>query len=201
MNIQNIVDFNMFNVFIFVLIVSANFLAEVFPCRLQNLLRNNMLMKHLFGIFTMIFFVVLSNNNSTNTNIFNLIFNSSLLYILFILISKCDVYFFYIILLLLGIAYIINILKQQEMNKNEKGSEKEQKHKFQSKINIYNNITSVLYVLIIIITFIGVILYMGEKKIEYKKKFSYISFFIGKPSCKNISPSTNFSNALKFAFT
>jgi hypothetical protein len=56
-----IVESNIFCIFIFILIVSANFLAEIFPCRLQHLLRSNMLVKHIFGLFTMIFFVVLSS--------------------------------------------------------------------------------------------------------------------------------------------
>ena len=35
---------------------------------------------------------------------------------------------------------------------------------------------------------IGFILYLGEKKIEYKDKFNYITFIFGKPSCTNIFP-------------
>ena len=56
-----VVDSNIFCIFIFFLIISANFLAELFPCRLQYILRNNMVIKHLFGLFSMIFFVVLSS--------------------------------------------------------------------------------------------------------------------------------------------
>ena len=79
---QILVDSNIFCIFIFILIVSANFLAEVFPCRIQHLLRNNMLVKHMFGLFTMIFFVVLSSNVS-DKNIFKIAKTSFLLYILF----------------------------------------------------------------------------------------------------------------------
>ena len=192
-----LVDSNIFCIFIFILIVSANFLAEVFPCRIQHLLRNNMLVKHLFGLFTMIFFVVLSSG-VTEKDILKIVESSLLLYILFILISKSQTYTFYLILILLGVAYIINIMKDRE-KENIKGDEKKDKL-MNEKINNYDNIMYMLYILIIITTIIGVILYMGEKKIEYKNNFNYITFFLGKPSCKGKSPNVNLSNAFKHAF-
>lgn len=191
-----LIDSNIFCIFIFILIVSANFLAEIFPCRIQNLLRSNMLVKHIFGLFTMIFFVVLSSG-ITDKNIFKIVNMSFLLYILFILISKTQIYAFYLILIFLGIAYIINIIKEQE-KENIKSEENDKL--INEKINNYENIMYVLYVLIIITTIIGGLLYMGEKKIEYKNNFNYKTFFFGKPSCKGKSPNVNVINALKHAF-
>jgi hypothetical protein len=192
-----LIDSNIFCIFIFILIVSANFLAEVFPCRIQNVLRSNMLVKHLFGLFTMIFFVVLSSG-VTEKDIFKIAKTSILLYILFILISKSQVYAFYFILVFLGITYIINIMKDKE-KENIKGDEKTDKL-INEKINNYDNIMYMLYLLIIITTIIGVILYIGEKKIEYKNNFNYLTFFLGKPKCKGKSPSVSLSNAFKEAF-
>ena len=56
----DIVSFPLYTIFILVLIISANFLAQLFPCRLQQVFNESMFTKHLFGFFTMIFFVVLS---------------------------------------------------------------------------------------------------------------------------------------------
>jgi hypothetical protein len=100
--------------FVFILIISANFLAEIFPCGLQDLLRNNMIIKHTFGFFTMIFFVVLSHKNK-NRNIYDNIKNSLGLYLIIIIISRCEIHIFYIILIFLGITYIVNILKHDIM--------------------------------------------------------------------------------------
>ena len=207
-----LVDSNIFCIFIFILIISANFLAQIFPCRLQHVLRNNMFIKHVFGLFTMIFFVVLSSEIK-NKNIFNIVNSSFLLYILFILIAKCQIYVFYIILLFLGITYIIHIVKQEEIesskndsnekDSNEKDSnEKDSNEKDSNKErhSIYDNIIYVLYILIIILIILGVIMYMGEKKIEYKKKFDYITFFIGKPLCIGKSPKVNVIESFKNAF-
>lgn len=189
-----LVDSNMFCIFIFILIVSANFLAEIFPCKLQHLLRSNMLVKHIFGLFTMIFFVVLSSGIK-NKNILNIAKSSFLLYILFILISKSQIYAFNFILIFLGITYIINIIKQEKEEKKNVNEEL-----INEKINNYDYITYILYILIIITTIIGVILYMGEKKIEYRNNFNYITFFLGKPHCIGKSPKTNLFKALKYAF-
>jgi hypothetical protein len=203
---NTLIDTKIFSIFIFILIVSANFLAEIFPCRLQNLLRNNMLVKHVFGLFTMIFFVVLSSG-SNDKNIYVIIKRSLLLYIIFIFISKCHLYMFYFIMMFLGIAYIIDIANQYNITKveNIKQNNKElsneelsnEEVEYNKKINNNNNIIYILYVLIFISIFIGIILYMGEKKIEYKNNFNYITFFIGKPKCKGSSPSVDFKNIFK----
>ena len=192
---KNILSSNLFCIFIFILIVSANFLAELFPCRLQYVLRNNMFIKHLFGLFTMIFFVVLSSGIE-NKSIFNITKNAFLLYILFILITKCQIYAFLIILLLLGISYIVHITKQTEIENDEKTEKKDTEKKY----TVYDNIMYVLYILIIITIIVGVILYMGEKKIEYKKNFNYVTFLIGKSLCKGKSPNINIIEAFKNAF-
>jgi hypothetical protein len=191
-----LINSNIFCIFIFILIVSANFLAEIFPCRIQYLLRSNMFVKHIFGLFTMIFFVVLSSGIK-DKDIFRIVQISFLLYILFILITKSQIYIFYLILILLCITYIINIIKEKEKeNIDEKNSTF-----INEKINNYEYVIYVLYILIIILTILGVILYMGEKKIEYKNSFNYITFFFGKSSCKGKSPNVNLLKSLKHAFT
>jgi len=185
-----IVDTNLFCIFIFFLIVSANFLAQLFPCRLQYVLVSNMFVKHLFGLFTMIFFVVLSSGIK-NKNILNILKNASILYFIFMLITKCQIYLFFIIILLLATTYIINIIKEDEIESNKKELNED---------NIYDKITFILYILIIIFIILGVLLYMGEKKLEYKKDFNYITFFIGKTVCKGESPSRNMLEAIKHIF-
>ena len=40
---------------------------------------------------------------------------------------------------------------------------------------------------------------MGEKKIEYKNKFNYLTFVFGKPNCKGESPNTTIFKAIKFS--
>lgn len=192
-----IINSNIFFIFIFILLISANFLAELFPCRFQNMLRSNIILKHIFGLFTMIVFVVLSSGIKYE-NIFKSIKISLLLYFLFILITKCQIYVFLIILVFLGITYIINILKQEEIEGSKKEPTEEDSEKV--RYSIYDDIIYVLYSLIFFCIIFGVMMYMGEKKMEYKKDFDYITFFIGNPSCKGKSPKINIIESLKNSF-
>jgi uncharacterized membrane protein YedE/YeeE len=50
------------------------------------------------------------------------------------------------------------------------------------------------------ITGLGVTLYMGEKKLEYGKRFSYTVFFLGKNKCKNTVSSVPPLKAFSAAF-
>ena len=177
-------------IFIFILIVSANFLAPIFPCRVQSLLNNNMAAKHLFGFLTMIFFVVLTLPNSFTQ--FNILFlQSFILYILFILLTKTDSLIFFIVFILLSGLYIIN-LKIKHLNESNK---KNKKH-----LQFYKKIIYYLKIIIAIILFLGVLSYLGQKKLEYKNKFNYLYFFLGKPVCKNKSPSNSFLKGLFNSF-
>jgi hypothetical protein len=181
-------DIPLFTVFILILIISANTLLPLFPCKFQSLLRDNMLMKHLFAFITMIFFVVLSAPIDDKKNIF---FKAMLLYVFFVFVTKTNYIFFIIILILLAFSYL-TILHKNDKKQNE--------NKTDNELIIYDNSLFILYILIIILTFIGLFIYMGEKKIEYKNKFKYFTFFFGKPVCKENSPDVPMLKALKSAF-
>lgn len=192
-----IINLNIFSVFTFILIVSANFLSEIFPCRVRYMLRHNIYIKHLFGILTMVFFVVLSIDKNKST--FDIGLNSFLLYILFILISKTHWYTFFIILFILSIAFFINIEKNRSKQLLNDGDEKTNKI-INERIKNYDYQTIIIYIITIFITIIGVLLYMGEKKLEYKNKFDYITFFMGKVICKEKTQYFSLQKSLSAAF-
>jgi len=50
------------------------------------------------------------------------------------------------------------------------------------------------------VTLFGFLVYLGEKKIEYKKNFSYITFLFGAPACREITKHKNTINSLKHIF-
>ena len=50
------------------------------------------------------------------------------------------------------------------------------------------------------VTLFGFLVYLGEKKIEYKKNFSYITFLFGAPACREITKHKNTINSLKLIF-
>ena len=210
---QTITETNIFTIFIFILIISGNFLALV-PCKLQDELNNNMYVKHLFGLFTMIFFVTLAAPVKDKT-ISAVTLNSFLLYLLFILITKVHVKVFYIIAVLLGSTYITVLLKEADIGtinanasvknndtmeqSNEQGKENPKNVILNNQVKIYDNIIFYSYIFILILTFIGVLAYMGEKKLEYKKNFKYVTFFLGKTICKHSTSNTDMLKALRYS--
>ena len=207
---QTITETNIFTIFIFILIISGNFMALV-PCKLQDELNNNMYVKHLFGLFTMIFFVTLAAPVKDKT-ISAVTFNSFLLYLLFILITKVHVKIFYVIAGLLGTTYIVVLLKEADLDKinanasatdvknndtMEQSNKQAEKIILTNQLKIYDNVIFYSYIFILLLTIIGVLAYMGEKKIEYKKNFKYVTFFLGKTVCKHSSSNIDMIKALR----
>ena len=207
---QTITETNIFTIFIFILIISGNFMALV-PCKLQDELNNNMYVKHLFGLFTMIFFVTLAAPVKDKT-ISAVTFNSFLLYLLFILITKVHVKIFYVIAGLLGTTYIAVLLKEADLDKinanasatdvknndtMEQSNKQAEKIILTNQLKIYDNVIFYSYIFILLLTIIGVLAYMGEKKIEYKKNFKYVTFFLGKIVCKHSSSNIDMIKALR----
>ena len=74
-------------VLLFVLIVSGNYIGELLPCRVQYQM-HNIYLKHLMGVLTLSFFVILTSSRySTFSNIGKLVV-SFLLYIFFLAFQK-----------------------------------------------------------------------------------------------------------------
>ncbi len=191
-----------YTIFILILIISANFLAQLFPCRLQRILHQNIYIKHLFSFLTLLFFVVLTApmEDKSLRNIFN---KSLLLYIWFILIMRTDPYVFILLLFIIAIIYLF-FLKENELKEraekiqNIKGSE--ELKKIENEIIYIHNINQYFFYLTIFLTIVGFLLYMGEKKCEYKTKFNYIIFLFGKPVCKNKCTPIDYKRAISCIF-
>ncbi len=184
--------FPMFSIFIFVLLISCSFLVQLFPCRLQYELNENIYLKHLFALFTMFFFVILLAPLEDKRFI---VLKSVAMYILFVLITKVEYKIFILIIVLLFISYIVVLQKELQKKKNETLEEQERR-----ETKMYDQINLVVYFIVVILILIGVAIFMGEKKMEYKNKFNYITFFFGKVKCaKNLQKHT-YSNALKHLF-
>jgi len=186
-------------IFILILIISSNYLTELFPCRLRDLLTNNIYIKHLFGFLTLLFFISITISN-IGSNVIELLKNSFILYLYFVLLTKNNKYFFIIICVILAVIYLgqieINLLNKKE-NKSE--NEKLFLKIYDKRQNTFG-IENILHYTIILLLVLGALVYMGEKKLEYKKKFKYLIFLLGKPICKEKSININIKTALKHAF-
>ncbi len=176
----NLVDFspNLIAIFIFVLVVSGNYLGELFPCQVQRIFNNSMIIKHTLGFMTLLFFVVLTIPEMQEQE--QMLGYTGLVYLWFILMSKCYYTIWFLVFGLVGVIYILQMY--------ERSLQKEDKEK-ENKQMMINTGKKYLTVGVIILTIFGFLIYMGAKKREYKGKFQYFTFVFGKPRCRGDSPS------------
>ena len=163
--------------FFFFLIVSGNYISEIFSCHIQQQFTNNRTVKHILGLMTMYFFVTFVDEKHFIKPLWA-VFTAIFLYIWFILISVTSHNYTLIIIGLLFLIYVSNnvinhnILEETDENKIKKIK----RHK--------RNIQLLLFIVAILLTLYGTIVYIGQKKLEYGKKFNYSTFFLGTPNCK-----------------
>ena len=199
-------------IFTFVLIVSGNYLGELFPCKVQQMFSESMLIKHFLGYLTLVFFVVLTVPELSKSN--NMLVSSAFMYIAFLFASKTQYTFWFAIFGVTGIIYLLYTYKKNLLSKEtpveeitdeadkevlvEETKESAVNNSIVKHIDIANNVlTGVIGVL----AGVGFLAYMGEKKFEYGKKFSYMQFFLGKPSCRqNKLKGNNLLMDLRYAF-
>ena len=212
-------------IFIFILIISGNYIGELFPCRIQSGMANNVFFKHFIGYFTLLFFVLLTlPETSISKNISSLMLGSFYLYIFFIILSRTPSQIWLTVFILGAVIYILELCKQNvSIKKDEifqiptenirnnstknKNTLKIEQQKFKmilaknKKTN--ENISktqSIIAYIVITLTIFGFFIYIGEKKFEYGKQFSYKTFIFGKPSCKGKTPKINLLTSIKNIF-
>ena len=210
-------------VFTFVIIISGNYLGELFPCKVQHFFSESMILKHFLGYLTLFFFVVLTIPEMSESD--NIIVSSALLYSAFVLVSKTHYRFWFSIFGITGVVYLLHMYKKtipiekkedkpvekiemptinelidtvemptingftsttEVVNDEEiKKSDEEQLVQNKALVGRIEIANTLLTAVVFLITATGFVTYMGEKKHEYGKKFSYAQFLLGKPSCKN----------------
>ena len=187
-------------VFIFTLIISGNFLAQLFPCKIQEALTENIFIKHIFGFFTLFFFGILAIPELANTSG---MISSLVLYIVFLINAKTKYHFWIAVFLLYALIYMLHIInKEYSVYVSDKNTTKEDLEVYEQRAKYIEVTQNISLGLIGFLTLVGFLVYMGEKKNEYGKNFNYHTFFLGKPSCRGSNPnSISVLSALNIALT
>lgn len=179
-------DFDINPLFIFYVTLGGNFVAQLFPCQVQKLFTENIYYKHFLAFFILFFAIVLTSDQSEKIS--TTLFSKTLfLYSLFIVLTRMDKNFFLMFFVALCIKFIII----NELSHTKDNALKDK----------YNKINKILNYLLISIGIIGFILYYGEKRYEYGKRFNFLTFLLGKPVCREFVIPTNYKRNLTYAFT
>lgn len=176
-------------IFILILIISGNFIAELFPCDLRRELKENIYIKHLFGFLILFFFGVIETVELKNLKG---IYIAVILYFIFLITSKVKSNFWIFIIYLYAICYLLLIVKNQIIVKKQEENPEGDVLFFNNKTkfldNLYNvsNIIQIFSLILIFgLTIVGFLFYMGQEKILLKDKFSFLSFLFGLPKCND----------------
>jgi len=198
---------------ILALMMSANYLGELFPCQVQSVFANNMLVKHLLGFLSLMIFIVLTKPTLYTST--NFVYISVILYAGFMLLSKLNYVIWFSVFGIFAIIYVLHVYLSQielenQINSNRIGSntvspddnDKMPTEDISTKIENIKQIQKYLFIATIPITIVGIFHYIGEKKLEYGiTGFNLKKFLIDKPQCsKVIQEYKGFINTLLYAF-
>jgi hypothetical protein len=163
---------------IFILILSGNYLDDLFPCKVQYLMRNNLFMKHLVGFMILYFLTVITIPELRSIRGIG---SAIGLYILFLLSSKINYIAWAVVLFIYAIVYLMNIMVGDLKTRKFKSKKDELKNN--TIIQHMRRIMSWLIIISIVIIFTGFIYYYGMKRMQHGTKFTFKQFFIGIPKC------------------
>lgn len=166
----------LYMVFVLYLVISSNFLAQLFSCRLRYMLDQSMAAKHVVGYMTLLFFVVLSSGMAAT----DAILNSLVIYAAFWVSTRMSVGYFVVFIVLAFVLYVLELYQRDHDNQ---------------RLNDAQNIIQAIMVIVLVL---GFVFYMVEKMIEYKRQFSFKTFLLGKPECRGKSPVVSHRQVFEF---
>ena len=163
-------------IFLLILAVSGNFVAEVLGCKTQRLLSNNMLAKH--SIIFMILFFTINFVDSGEQKHPGTIFKIALcIHIMMLLFTKMNIYFTIICFIILFTIYV-SFVYIDFYKKDEK--------KYKNEIKQIREFQPTLYKLFFVLLIIGFVLYFRKQYTDYYDKWSTFNFIFGVTKCKSM---------------
>lgn len=167
-------------------LVSVNFLfnkMKDFSCHVQTIVNKNLVAKHGLNILA-VFFVLVLFTRSLPVHPLILIGLTFVMYVFFLLITKCDYKFLTGFLLCMVIVFYIEAHKLYKVTQEPQNAEAI-KEKY-SAMQMYIQILSIVLVLF------GFVIYIGQHAREYKDTWNWKKFWIGVAKCsENGSYETN----------
>ena len=163
--------------FVLYLLVLTNYSAELVSCRLQHQFQSNMLMKHVVGLLIVTFLVVAVAGENADRKIIHIVAFSLGVYLWFLMTARCDMYIVIPVLVLLLVAYTVSLSKSRAEREGEA-----------AKASRFRRIQNWLAGAALVLSVIGFVLYVIEKKREYGASFDIVKFFNGQVKCRNFTP-------------
>lgn len=158
-------------VFLLILAVSGNFVAETLGCKTRELLTDNMLVKQIIILSIIYFAIDFTTQHSPPIETFA---NTLVIWVAFLMFTKMNETFTAICFLLLLIGYIL-ASQRDYLKKNEKKNKKQ--------INNYKSYIKFVMTLFTILLIVGFVLYFIKQRNEHKKTWNILKFIFGVHEC------------------
>lgn len=155
-----------FSIFALYLLIASAALYSIFTEPIRKLLEDNLIVKHLLGYMTMLFFVVL--NEATEVNYVQTVLFTIFVYLWFVMTTKLSLFYWVLTIIILGGLYAIQMYKQTEEDLTHK------QKKFITELEYGGTIVGFL------ITVVGFVSYYYSKADKHKNGFTFAKFFSGK---------------------
>ena len=156
-------------IFLLILAICGNFIAETLSCKTQKILKNNMYFKQLI-IILMIYFVINLMDDKIKHPKENFKI-TIIIYLTFLMLTKMNIYFTLITFIILTTIFILeNYIIYYKKNKN----------------NIHKNLKDIQNKLIYTlggIIVLGFSLYFIKQKNDHKKNWNTLKFIFGVVKC------------------
>lgn len=163
-------------IFLLVLGVSGNFVAETLGCQSQKILTENMFAKHM--IILLIIYFALGFTSIDNPHPIEIARNTLIVWILFVMFTRMSLFFTIIAFIILTIRYIIHSFIEYY--------EKKDSEKYKTNIEQLNTIAIYLQNIIIGVVLLGFVVYFKKQYSDYYKTWSTFKFIFGVNKCKSL---------------
>jgi hypothetical protein len=155
-----------FSIFALYLLIASAALYSIFASPIRDMLEKNLIVKHLLGYLTMLFFVVLTG--AVEINYLQAVLFTVFVYLWFVMTTKLSLNYWLFTILILGALYALQMYKQTEEDLTHK------EKKIISEIEYIGTGVGFL------VTLVGFVTYYLTKKGEAGSAFRLYHFFNGK---------------------
>ena len=150
---------------IFLFIIAGNYVGDLYSCNLRKFFNDSMISKHVIGYFILLLFVGITQED---LNVKQKMLSSGGLYIIFIIIMRAPYYIslfsgLAIIVMYLIDLYIVDLQKIDDV----------------SSVELYKKVNENLFIITLISSIVGIIIFIRQMKLKYKDKFHIYKFLVG----------------------
>lgn len=155
-----------FSIFALYLLIASAALYSIFASPIRDMLEKNLLVKHILGYLTLLFFIVLTG--AEEVNYLQAVLFTVFVYLWFVMTTKLSLSYWLISIFILGSLYALQMYKQTEEDLTHK------EKKLISEIEYIGSAAGFL------VTVVGFVSYYLSKKEKLKDSFRLYHFFNGK---------------------